>query len=104
MVGMVVTISPSFSLYKIVVLPAASRPTIRIRISRFENNLENSLVNVSPIAAETPPGRQQAFDGSGKQATKPAQLGTESSYLSPAHPANRRNKERQQLATPRRRT
>ena len=29
MVGMVVTISPSLSLYKIVVLPAASRPTIK---------------------------------------------------------------------------
>ena len=27
MVGIVVTISPSFSLYKMVVLPAASRPT-----------------------------------------------------------------------------
>ena len=27
MVGMVVTISPSFSLYRMVVLPAASRPT-----------------------------------------------------------------------------
>lgn len=31
MVGMVVTISPSFSLYRIVVLPAASRPTITQR-------------------------------------------------------------------------
>ena len=29
MVGMVVTISPSFNLYRIVVLPAASRPTRR---------------------------------------------------------------------------
>ena len=28
MVGMVVTISPSLSLYKMVVLPAASRPTV----------------------------------------------------------------------------
>ena len=33
MVGMVVTTSPSLSLYKMVVLPAASRPHIRIRIS-----------------------------------------------------------------------
>ena len=32
-VGMVVTISPSFSLYRMVVLPAASRPTMRMRIS-----------------------------------------------------------------------
>lgn len=30
MVGMVVTISPSLSLYKMVVLPAASSPTMRI--------------------------------------------------------------------------
>lgn len=29
MVGMVVTISPSFSLYKMVVFPAASRPTAK---------------------------------------------------------------------------
>jgi len=29
MVGMVVTISPSFSLYSIVVLPAASKPTAK---------------------------------------------------------------------------
>merc|ERR1719263_2289969 len=32
-VGIVVTTSPSFNLYKIVVFPAASRPTINIRIS-----------------------------------------------------------------------
>ena len=32
MVGMVVTISPSLSLYRIVVLPAASRPTMRIPV------------------------------------------------------------------------
>ncbi len=45
-VGMVVTISPSFSLYRIVVFPAASSPTIRILISflpktlkRFANKL-----------------------------------------------------------------
>jgi hypothetical protein len=30
MVGMVVTISPNLSLYKIVVLPAASRPTYKV--------------------------------------------------------------------------
>ena len=34
MVGMVVTISPSFSLYKMVVLPAASRPTCTAARSR----------------------------------------------------------------------
>lgn len=49
MVGMVVTISPSFSLYRMVVLPAASRPTIRIRISRLEKSFWKSLVNVSPM-------------------------------------------------------
>lgn len=31
MVGMVVTISPNFSLYRIVVLPAASKPTAKER-------------------------------------------------------------------------
>ncbi len=35
MVGMVVTISPSLSLYKMVVFPAASRPTIRIPAKPF---------------------------------------------------------------------
>ena len=48
-VGMVVTISPSFSLYKIVVFPAASRPTIRMRISFFPHNLSKSFENVRPI-------------------------------------------------------
>lgn len=33
MVGIVVTISPNLSLYRIVVLPAASKPTINILIS-----------------------------------------------------------------------
>ena len=32
MVGIVVTISPSLSLYRIVVLPAASKPTIRMPV------------------------------------------------------------------------
>lgn len=48
-VGIVVTISPSLSLYKMVVLPAASRPTIRIRISLLAKSRLNSFVNVSPI-------------------------------------------------------
>lgn len=52
MVGMVVTISPSFSLYKIVVLPAASKPTMRIRISFFPNRLLNSFSKTFPIVAE----------------------------------------------------
>jgi len=46
---MVVTISPSLSLYKMVVLPAASRPTIRIRISFLAKSRLKSLVKDSPI-------------------------------------------------------
>lgn len=49
MVGIVVTISPSLSLYKMVVLPAASKPTIRIRISFLAKSRLKSLVNVNPI-------------------------------------------------------
>ncbi|URE41779.1 hypothetical protein MUK42_06779 [Musa troglodytarum] len=45
MVGMVVTISPSFSLYRMVVLPAASSPTIRIRISFFAKRRLKSFAN-----------------------------------------------------------
>lgn len=50
-VGMVVTISPSLSLYKIVVFPAASRPTMRILISFFPNKPLKRAENVLPIAA-----------------------------------------------------
>lgn len=49
-VGMVVTISPSLSLYKMVVLPAASRPTMRIRISFLAKSRLKSLVKDSPIS------------------------------------------------------
>lgn len=49
-VGIVVTISPSLSLYKIVVFPAASRPTIRILISFFPNILK-SPANIFPMVA-----------------------------------------------------
>ena len=48
-VGMVVTISPNFSLYRIVVFPAASRPTIKILISFFPHNLSKSFENVRPM-------------------------------------------------------
>ena len=48
-VGMVVTISPSLSLYKMVVLPAASRPTISMRISFLAKSRLKSLVKDSPI-------------------------------------------------------
>lgn len=50
--GMVVTISPSLSLYKMVVFPAASRPTMRILISFLPQSLSNSFENVRPIVAE----------------------------------------------------
>lgn len=50
MVGIVVTTSPSFSLYNIVVFPAASRPTMRILISLWEN-IENRRAKADPIAA-----------------------------------------------------
>jgi hypothetical protein len=45
------TISPSFNLYKIVVFPAASRPTIKIRISFFPHSLSKSFENVKPMIA-----------------------------------------------------
>ena len=51
MVGIVVTISPSFSLYRMVVFPAASRPTIRMRISFLPHSLSNSFENVRPMIA-----------------------------------------------------
>ena len=49
-VGMVVTISPSFNLYRIVVLPAASRPTIRILISFFAKSIFANLDIAKPIS------------------------------------------------------
>ena len=48
-VGMVVTISPSLSLYRMVVFPAASKPTIKIRISFFPHSLSKSFENVRPM-------------------------------------------------------
>lgn len=48
-VGIVVTISPNFNLYRIVVFPAASKPTIRILISFLPNRLLNNFANVPPI-------------------------------------------------------
>ena len=46
MVGMVVTISPSFSLYRMVVLPAASRPTY--------SESRKSSYNIEPWRIYTP--------------------------------------------------
>lgn len=45
-VGMVVTISPSFSLYKIVVFPAASKPTEKTNIY-FEHYISFSHTTAS---------------------------------------------------------
>lgn len=49
MVGIVVTISPNFSLYRIVVLPAASNPTISILISFLPNSPLNKFANTFPM-------------------------------------------------------
>lgn len=49
--GMVVTISPNFSLYRMVVFPAASRPTIRIRISLRPHSRSNNFEKVRPMFA-----------------------------------------------------
>lgn len=49
MVGIVVTISPSLSLYRMVVLPAASRPTMRMRTSFLPMRLANIFEKVRPM-------------------------------------------------------
>lgn len=49
MVGIVVTISPNLSLYKIVVLPAASRPTMRILMSFLPKRRAKSFEKETPI-------------------------------------------------------
>ena len=51
-VGIVVTISPSFNLYRIVVFPAASKPTISILISFLPNRPRNIFSKMLPIAAK----------------------------------------------------
>jgi len=48
-VGIVVTISPNFNLYRIVVLPAASRPTIKILISFLPKRPLNNVANIFPM-------------------------------------------------------
>ena len=50
-VGIVVTISPSLSLYRMVVFPAASKPTIKMRISFLPHSLSKSFENVRPMVA-----------------------------------------------------
>lgn len=52
MVGMVVTTSPSFILYSAVVFPAASRPSMRMRISSFTVREANNLQARARAAVE----------------------------------------------------
>ena len=59
MVGMVVTTSPSLSLYKMVVLPAASNPTIRIRISFCTHTTHTHTQHRPPQATHTGGGREE---------------------------------------------
>ena len=49
MVGIVVTISPNFSLYRMVVLPAASKPTINILISFVPMIFWSALAKKPPM-------------------------------------------------------
>ena len=49
MVGIVVTISPNFNLYRMVVLPAASNPTINILISFFPIIFSSALAKKPPM-------------------------------------------------------
>ncbi|MDA8609505.1 hypothetical protein N9L19_01165 [bacterium] len=66
-VGIVVTTSQSFSLYKIVVLPTASKPTMRIHISCLPNMRCQMPEKASPMVgsegtelAGVPPQAQRA--------------------------------------------
>lgn len=58
-VGMVVTISPSFSLYRMVVFPAASKPTIRILISFFPKRFLKRPANMFPMVADLQTRRER---------------------------------------------
>lgn len=58
-VGMVVTISPSLSLYRMVVFPAASKPTIRIRISFFPKRFLKRPANMFPMVADLSETKKQ---------------------------------------------
>merc|ERR1712039_240929 len=49
---MVVTISPSFSLERIVVFPAASSPTMRMRTSFLPKSFPKTLEKVRPCKAK----------------------------------------------------
>mmetsp|Transcript_12636 Transcript_12636/g.18328 ORF Transcript_12636/g.18328 Transcript_12636/m.18328 type:complete len:91 (-) Transcript_12636:334-606(-) len=53
MVGIVCTTSSTCSRYKIVVLPALSRPNIRMRTSLFPSNAPKTLDRNMPIAGTT---------------------------------------------------
>lgn len=53
------TISPNFSLYRIVVLPAASNPTIKMRICFLPNRREKREEMVRPIAVVALDGQKE---------------------------------------------
>lgn len=61
-VGIVVTISPSLSLYRIVVFPAASKPTIKIRISLLPQSLSKSFEICKPMVTLIKPVGSVATD------------------------------------------
>ena len=67
MVGMVVTTSPSLSLYKMVVLPAASRPTIRMRMSFLPKNLVKSFETLRPMVVESGHGNTKGLRKESKE-------------------------------------
>ncbi len=70
MVGMVVTISPNFSLYRMVVLPAASRPTYDITVSPrspYNFTMQKSTINI-------PVGRRESLSDSERLVKQVAKL------------------------------
>lgn len=64
MVGMVVTISPSLSLYKMVVLPAASRPTV----TQNKKNIESEARSEPKVRTQGIKKGRREFPGDWKRA------------------------------------
>lgn len=79
-------VKPYFNLYRIVVFPAASRPTMRIRISFFPKNLSKSFEIVRPMIACRKEARYE-WKGTGSSETGQweADLVIESIRTSMAH-------------------
>ena len=59
-VGIVVTISPSLSLYSMVVFPAASKPTIKILMSFLEKRPLNNDPKFPMLKVSTQPDEKEA--------------------------------------------